>query len=140
MLGDRDEALDVVQDASIKAMRHIAELVDDGLFYGWARGIVRNAALDKLRSRKRSENRRQELARRAEGAQGEADGEAIYGEVLEAILSLPDEYHVPLFCRFVEEASYAEIAIRAGRTTDSIRGLLYRGTKLLRGKLQHLMT
>lgn len=139
LTGDRDLALDLLQEASIKAMHHIAELADPGLFYGWMRGIVRHLALDRIRSRKRADARHELHAeRRARHDDPDApDPEAIYREVVDAILSLPDEYHVPLFCRFVEEASYADIALRAGRTRDSVRGLIYRGTKLLRGKLEH---
>lgn len=138
--GDREDALDAVQEASFKAIRRLGELADGALFYPWMRGIVRNHCLDGHRSRKRNDARKDELARRGAGGPVEtpehAEGE-ITEAVIAAILELPQEYHAPLFCRFIEEASYAQIATRTGRTVTSIRGMLYRGTKLLRDKLQH---
>lgn len=136
---NRDDALDLVQDASLRAFERVAELADPALFYGWMRGIVRHLSFDKHRARSRRDAHLPEIARHHEEARALATdkAEAVTREVIEAILSLPEEYHVPLFCRYVEEAAYTDIALRAGRSLDSVRGLIYRGTQLLRKKLAH---
>ncbi len=135
-ISNRDDALDVLQDACIRILGSIGTLHDTKLFYPWARNIVRNLALDRLRGRKRVQQKREHIvAREAARVSGSDKAELLYNQVLQAIQELPDEYHVPLFCRYLEEISYQQIALRTGRSVDSIRGLLYRGTRMLRDSL-----
>lgn len=137
---NREDALDLLQDACIKVIQSIGNLNDPERFGPWARNIVRNLSLDRIRRHERHRNKQEQIAAR-EAARPRDTGESarIHDAVLAAIEDLPEDYQAPLFCRYVQELSYEEIAIRTGRTTDSIRGLLYRGTRMLRTRLALLI-
>ncbi|GBD24493.1 RNA polymerase sigma factor YlaC [bacterium HR29] len=53
LLRDPDEAADVTQDTFLKAMRSLASLREPGQFRAWLFAIARNAALNRLASRRR---------------------------------------------------------------------------------------
>jgi len=54
LLHDEDSALDVVQDAFVKAYEELSKLRGDGRFYPWLRRIAINLSIDRLRHLKRS--------------------------------------------------------------------------------------
>jgi RNA polymerase sigma-70 factor (ECF subfamily) len=75
-----DDALDVVQDAFIKAHRHLDKFEGNASFYTWLYRIVMNVAIDHLRKQNRSPTVDYDDA----VAHAEEDGSAAPGE--EAIL------------------------------------------------------
>jgi RNA polymerase sigma-70 factor, ECF subfamily len=54
MLRHPDDALDVVQDAFLKAHRHLDRFAGQSSFYTWLYRIVMNLAIDHLRKQKRA--------------------------------------------------------------------------------------
>ncbi len=48
---------------------------------------------------------------------------------------LPDDQRTALELRYLGGLSVAEVAARMGRSTVSVTGLLYRGTKALRERM-----
>jgi RNA polymerase sigma-70 factor (ECF subfamily) len=54
MLHNSDDALDVVQDAFIKAHRYLAKFEGNSSFYTWLYRIVMNLAIDHIRKAKRA--------------------------------------------------------------------------------------
>ena len=55
VLGDREEALDVVQETFLRAYRGAADFRAQSGFYAWLRRIALNLAIDRVRAR-RGEN------------------------------------------------------------------------------------
>ena len=56
--------------------------------------------------------------------------------VLSVLESLPDEYRVPLSLRYLAGADYEAIAKQLALSNGSLRGLLQRGMKMLKEKMQ----
>ena len=48
------------------------------------------------------------------------------------MVSLPEEYRLPLWLRYFGGADYETIQAQLGLTNGSLRGLLHRGLKMLR--------
>ena len=53
-----------------------------------------------------------------------------------ALCSLPDDYQNAVRLRYLEDQSPEEIAATMGRTHPAVRGLLYRGLRMLRARLE----
>ena len=53
MVNNREDALEVVQDTFVKALRHHADLRNDSKSGSWLMMVARNTAIDYLRRRKR---------------------------------------------------------------------------------------
>ena len=62
--------------------------------------------------------------------------EELRGQVLAILRSLPEEYRLPLTLRYIAGADYDTIQMQLGLTNGSLRGLLHRGLKMLRTKLE----
>jgi RNA polymerase sigma-70 factor (ECF subfamily) len=69
------------------------------------------------------------------GPDEQAEQRELRERVLAALRSLPDEYRQPLTLRYIAGAEYDTISTELGLTNGSLRGLLYRGLKMLRAKL-----
>ena len=54
----------------------------------------------------------------------------------DALQSLPEEYRLPLTLRYINGADYETITKQLGLGNGALRGLLYRGLKLLRSGLR----
>ena len=67
---------------------------------------------------------------------------SVVGDILPrlAILlqSLPEEYRLPLTLRYITGADYETIETQLGLSNGSLRGLLHRGLKVLRSRLEGL--
>jgi RNA polymerase sigma-70 factor (ECF subfamily) len=131
------EAPDLVQDVFVLAMERLPTLRETGAFGGWLRTMARNAAVDRVRSTRRTV----ELAE-AEAAAlrtRDATGNSSYAaavSVLARIQTLPEAYRETLVLRLVEGLTGPEIARLTGLTPDSVRVNLHRGMKLLRKELR----
>lgn len=120
---------DLCQETFLRAWRSIGTLKDDASFRPWLLSIARRLCWD-FAAR---ENRRAEIERRAdppcETAEDRAEG------VRAALADLPEKYRLPLALRYIEGLSHAEIRDSLGLGDGELRGLLARGTKLLRATI-----
>ena len=57
-------------------------------------------------------------------------------QVLEVLRSLPEEYRSPVMLRYLTGADYETIEMQLGMSNGALRGMLHRGLKLLREKLE----
>ncbi|MDX1396739.1 MAG: RNA polymerase sigma factor [Gemmatimonadota bacterium] len=142
VVGDRDAALDVVQEAYINAARSIDRFRGDSSFRGWIASIAVNEARSWLR--KRGRERRVSLDSVAEpraGGRGpdERVGDAqLAGRALEVVATLPDRQRDAVLLRTTEGLSYREIAERIGSTEGSVRVSYHLGIKKVREQLSGL--
>ena len=115
IVGDGDDAADVVQDAFIKAYRNLPAYNVRRPFSPWIYRIVRNEALNWLRHHRRVVTGEAAGAYLAlQPAQGMSAHEAVeYDETVEllraGLASLPLSYREPLLLYYVEGKQYAEI-------------------------------
>lgn len=144
LVGDRDEAKDVVQDAMMKMWKHREKLEIDGAV-SWLLRVTHNACIDLLRRRK--------LETRIFNADAEADrlgsAEASPARKTEsadmmvhlqnAIQTLGEPHKSIVILREVEDYSYEEICGALDLPMSTVKVYLHRGRKRLRKTLQEVM-
>lgn len=153
-LGNDDEARDAVQDAMISAFRSIDRFEGTAKISTWLHRIVVNAALMRLRRRKRrpEESLEDVLPRfRDDGHRVLADDEwrvspeiAVEREevqvlVRKAIGELPETYRNVLLLRDIEQLDTAEVSQLLGVTENAVKIRLHRARQALRAKLAPTM-
>ena len=150
LLGNREDALDVVQEAFIKAYRSLDRFKGKSSFYTWLYRITANTAIDYGRK----ESRRDEVEFREELEQDEEKGDypvapssenpaeglmrKELGELIEgAIRELPAEQRTAVALREIEGLSYKEIAKVMRCSEGTVMSRLHYGRKKLQELLGH---
>ena len=141
LLGAGEEADDVVQEAFVKAFRHLSRFRAGEPFGPWLLRIVANETRNLTRSRRR----RAALALRlctAESGGTAADGpvdEVLAAErrarLLAAMNALPDRERQVLVCRYFLDLSEAETAQVLAWPLGSVKSRTSRALNKLRGQL-----
>jgi RNA polymerase sigma factor (sigma-70 family) len=133
MLGDPDEAMEVLQDAMLKVFDRIGGFRGDAPFWGWLRQVAVNEALMKLRRRQRldyveelPEPGAHEPAERLPPVAAEA------GALTRALGQLTATTRSVLWLYHAEGYTHEEIAGLMGRSTSFSKTQLLRGTRRLR--------
>ena len=149
-LQDEDLARDAVQDAFLSAFRSIDGFDGDSQLSTWLHRIVVNAALMKLRTRRRKPEQSIEPMLPAFAEDGHhavpvvawtesAEHALIRGEtrarVRQAIAELPETYRTVLLLRDIEERSTREAADALGITENALKLRLHRARQALATKL-----
>lgn len=150
LLASEEDARDAVQDAFVAAFKSIGTFESAASLSTWLHRIVLNAALMKLRTRRRKpeEDIEQHLPRfLADGHQVEPS--AAWSEpadtrlertelcqlVRRSIDELPDTYRSVLLLRDIEELSTEEVATMLGTTANAVKIRLHRARQALRALL-----
>jgi RNA polymerase sigma-70 factor, ECF subfamily len=135
VLGDAEEAEDVVQDVMLRASQASGETVRSP--QGWLYAICYRAAIDRRRAR----DRRTKLTGDAAAASG---GEASANEAERrdearrahrALAALDDPYRTALTLRFIDGLAFAEIATQMETLPRTARTWVGRGLSTLRLRL-----
>jgi RNA polymerase sigma-70 factor (ECF subfamily) len=150
-LQDVDQAQDAVQDAFLSAFRSMQGFDGQAQLSTWLHRIVVNAALMKLRTRRRKPEQSIEpllpafqedghhaspvvpWTESAEHALVRAETRA---RVRRAIAELPDTYRTALLLRDIEERSTREAADLLGITENALKLRLHRARQALATKLK----
>jgi RNA polymerase sigma-70 factor (ECF subfamily) len=141
LLGAGEDSDDVVQEAFVKAFRHLSRFRVGESFGPWLLRIVTNETRNLARSRRR----RAALAMRlgtAESAGTAADApfdEVVAAErraqLLAAVRALPDRERQVLVCRYFLDLSEAETAQALAWPLGSVKSRTWRALNRLRGQL-----
>jgi RNA polymerase sigma factor (sigma-70 family) len=141
LLGAGEESDDVVQEAFVKAFRHLSRFRAGAPFGPWLLRIVAN----ETRNLSRSRRRRAALALRlgtAESADAAADGpidEVLAAErrahLVAVVSALPDRERQVVVCRYFLDLSEAETAQVLGWPLGSVKSRTSRALNRLRGLL-----
>lgn len=148
---DRDEAMDVAQDAFIKAYRALPGFRGDSAFYTWLYRIAINTAKNHLAA----------LSRRPREAEvTDADGEEIGVEELQAddetpektlqveqmkqiifetIEGLPPDLRTAILLREMDGLSYEDIAQAMNCPVGTVRSRIFRAREVIEGRLKPLL-
>ncbi len=142
-----EDARDAVQDAFVSVTRSIEKFESNARLSTWLHRIVVNAALMKIRSRKRRpEDSIEELLPRFrdDGHQGQPaspwresvqqtlERQEVRELVREKIAELPESYRAVLLLRDVEELDTQETADSLGITPNNVKVRLHRARQALR--------
>jgi RNA polymerase sigma-70 factor (ECF subfamily) len=150
VLGDPDEADDVVQETYVRAWGRMEELRDPAAAMGWLSRIARNAARDRLRWWKRRPRESfDEAALPLARALANLDGPLPADEALAsaqmsaavtgAVAALPDKHRVVLLLREADGMTYEEIADSLGIAVGTVESRLHRARAALARRLQKLV-
>lgn len=139
LMGDADEAEDVLQEAFIRACTHIAEFDGRSSLGTWLHRIVRNSALMRLRARPQPvlpPGDASDIAVAAVPDRAAGPGEQVLdqelGSALErAILALPDTLRAAFVLRHLEGLSTASAASTLGISESALKVRLHRARHAL---------
>lgn len=146
LTGDPEDAADMAQEALLKAFLSLPSFRGDSSFGTWLHRITTNVCLDEYRRRQR---RPRVVDIRPQGDELEEvdwpdpqpGPEAVVlrkehrAELERALLSLPDEFRVPLVLRDVEGLSYADISQALQIPEGTVKSRLHRARMALRRAL-----
>lgn len=139
LLGDRDSALDVVQDTFLRLCRQERDRVEPHLAE-WLFTVCRNRALDLLRRDGRMTRLLDDDARQVPGVDADpADSvqkKEQAGEVMRLLGGLPSSQQEVIRLRFQGGFSYKEISRITGHSVTNVGFLMHTGIKSLRNRLQ----
>lgn len=142
--GDTHAAEDLLQETWLRAYQSLRWLQEPGTLRTWLLTIAQNVHTDAARRDRRLKRAAparaapevlSNLAGSAPLPEEEAARAEMRQQVLAVLRSLPEEYRLPLTLRYLTGADYDAIATQLGLTNGSLRGLLYRGLKMLRSRL-----
>jgi RNA polymerase sigma-70 factor (ECF subfamily) len=149
MLGNAEDAGDLVQETFLRAYGALASFRQDASFLTWLYKIASNLCIDQLRSRKAKgalsldvelEEGREPAAESRDCAPEEvAIRDAVQTVVHRAILNLPEKYRLVVVMRHLQDMSVDEIARALDLPTGTVKTHLFRAREMLRGRLRSVL-
>jgi RNA polymerase sigma-70 factor (ECF subfamily) len=154
VLRHQDDALDVVQDAFIKAHKYLDKFEGNSSFYTWLYRIVMNLAIDHLRKHRRvrpvelDESRLEETAETTDGLLprilGGNPGRALQDKEIRsridrALDELSDNHRAVLVMRELEGLSYEEMAQAMACSKGTIMSRLFHARRNMQRRLLDLI-
>jgi len=151
MLKSEEDALDVAQDAFVRAHQNLERFKGDASFYTWIYRITSNLCIDRLRKRRgeqveyddgvqRDDHTASELGLRRSPAQSNPAKTALRSElgskIKDALAELPDKHRQILLLRELEGLSYEELAETLELKKGTVMSRLFHARK----KMQSLLT
>ena len=132
LLGDADEAEDAVQDAFVRAYRHLGSYRERDRFGAWMLRIVVNQC--RTRAAKAARFTRFDTVQHEPDAQHGADFEANdrRAELAHALAQLGPEQREAIVLRFTEELTYEEISALTGVGISALKMRVKRAREQLR--------
>ncbi|MBY0274035.1 sigma-70 family RNA polymerase sigma factor [Candidatus Binatia bacterium] len=151
ILSSEDDARDAVQEAFVSAWRGIAGFDGTARLSTWLHRIVVNAALMKLRSRRRRPEESIDdllpcfdengawtsgMAQQPSAAEAHVASRQTRALVQRCIARLPDAYRVVLVLRDIEDRDTGEVAETLGVSPNAVKIRLHRARQALRTLLE----
>jgi RNA polymerase sigma-70 factor (ECF subfamily) len=144
MLGSREEAEEIVQDAFLKAYRNLDQFRGDAKFSTWLYRILYNLCITRVTRRKGKmetldpeEDLSRELAISEDtiSVQERMEHEELRGLMVSEIEKLPARLKSVVLLFYIQEMSYEEISAVTNTPLGSVKTYLHRGRNLLRKRL-----
>ncbi len=154
MLKDREEAMDVSQEAFVKVYKYLDHFKGDSSFYTWLYRITVNVCIDVIRKRggggkgemvEFDESFQVDLAEAQIGALGTRLGtnpqksalrKELAAKIEEALAEVPEKHRAILLLREVEGMSYEDLA----KTLDIPKGTVMSRLFHARAKVQKILS
>lgn len=146
MVGDRDEAYDMAQEAFVRAFRAIKRFRRGSSFSTWLYRVTTNACLDEIKRRRRRPAPASSLLD-ADGSSPDPPDPSPQVEdhvaslerrevVRRAIAALPLHHRLPLVLYELQGCSYEEIAAITGANVGTVKSRLNRARLALKEALE----
>lgn len=126
---NREDALDVVQEATYKALLNLDTLKDSSFIKTWYYRILVNSCLDLIRKNKKIVPLLNEDLVEEGGAEGDA---FINLEIKDLLESLDEKYKLVVLLRVVEDMRIEDIAEILNLNINTAKTRLYEGFRRLR--------
>ena len=139
LTSNRDNAYDLLQDTTLKALDNAGKYVDNTNFKGWIFTIMRNIFINNYRRSVRSQtvvDQTEDLYHlNLSQDSGLETPEGSYGasEITAAISAFPEEYRVP-FSMHVAGYKYNEIADKMGLPLGTVKSRIFFARKKLQAR------
>jgi len=149
MLGNRQEAEDVVQETFLRVYRSLERYDESMKFSTWIYRIGTNLSIDRLRKRKATYSLDAEVAPDGEGTDWHGmlaseeptpEGQVLLSEtqrrIREAIETLPKKYKSVVVLKYLHDMSLQEIGDVLDMPVTTVKTRVHRGREFLRKKLE----
>ena len=139
LTSNRDNAYDLLQDTTLKALDNESKYVDNTNFKGWVFTIMRNIFINNYRRNVRSAtivDQTEDLYHlnlSQDSGLETPEGAFGAGEISEAINDFADEYRIP-FSMFVAGYKYNEIAEKMNLPLGTIKSRIFFARKKLQAR------
>ncbi len=136
LLGEREEAEDVTQEAFLRAWRALLFYDPQRPFAPWLKKIAINLCLNRLKRREAWfledwKEIPQTITPEMQTLERENQS-----ELWEAVFSLPPRYRVVLELRHFEDMTYADIAQTLHCPPNTVKSMLFRARRMLMARIQ----
>lgn len=144
MVGDRDDAFDMSQEAFIKAYASIGSFRGESRFSVWMYRLTTNVCLDFLRAKERKshssltyiddegeDDKEMEIPDQRFSPETLLERKELREAVRRGLLGLPAEYRAILLLREIEGLSYDEISIALNLEVGTVKSRIFRARKKL---------
>ncbi len=134
---DREDAMDLVQETSYKALKNRTKLHNDDHIRAWLYTILKNTYINYLRSSHNrqlthdTEELKQYSAQSGDSNEGLPDEQLIKKELHEIIKCLPNVYERPIHL-FLKGYSYKEISQQMKIPIGTVKSRIHLGKKRIR--------
>ena len=149
VLGSRDDAMDVAQQAFVLAWRKLSSFRREAGFYSWLYRIARNVAISQARRSRINSSSLDQLQdavgfeptdRNAESAPDHALQQSEQVRLVQdALKKIADEFRQPLVLKEIDGFSYEQIAEILDIPLGTVRSRIFRGRQELLEHLQRVM-
>ena len=157
LLGSSHDALEVTQDAFLKAYGSLSTLQKPEAFGGWLMRIVSNLSLNYRRSRRtRNQLPLDDLLGPADAQQGDAaggsewmaastdpvhklEGQELGRKLKEAMAQLPEKQRLALVMFTIEEMPQKQVAETLNCSVEAVKWHVFQGRKKLKELLKEVM-
>ena len=136
LMGDRDSAEDVVQDAFLSLQRHTSTLRDASAAEAYLRSAVVNGSRSQVRRLVRERLRRRPAAVPSASSEETAVERDEHARVLEAVQGLPARQREVVVCRYYLELSEAETASLLEISTGSVKRHAHRAVRAVQTRVE----
>lgn len=129
MVGNHDDADDVLQNTFVKAWRFIGDFKEDSKLYTWLYRIASNEALGFLRAKKARPSSDVDVEKHSSASTDGPDGETISRKLDTALHSLPDKQRLVFDLKYFAELKYEEISEITGTSVGALKASYFHAVK-----------
>ncbi|MFJ7995168.1 RNA polymerase sigma factor SigW [Peribacillus frigoritolerans] len=150
MLGNRQEAEDLAQEAFVRAYVNIRSFNITMKFSTWLYRIATNLCIDRLRKKKpdyyldaevagtEGLNMYSQIASDMAKPEEEVESLELQETIQVEIMKLPEKYRSVIVLKYIEELSLKEISEVLDLPVGTVKTRIHRGREALRKQLRHL--